>query len=310
MRELADLIPYYSGNIKMSRCIGHVTLDQFINSHKNPKKDVEVLIEKIKIASLNKDKDLKASLKKNLFAFTPSVNIDVGQKRRYSNIKGFTRYKQLDFDKIPDKQTAILIKEHIFNRNPEIICAYLSPSGLGVKCLLKTKRCQDIEQFRAMHKAIDKHFSAYEDYFDSAVKNAILPLFLSIDKAILYRDFNKTKQWVKEDWSKTKYVSLNDAQPNLTVSFTDKQKQYFYDKTVRLFNDKINSINSDGHPQLRRACLILGSRCGAGYIDVSTCEVLAESMIKRNEYLSKDVRNYIKTSLWAINEGRKNPKEY
>lgn len=305
-----DLIPYYSGNIKWSRCIGHVHYLDFINAHKNPKKETIDLINKINQAALTGNKDLKAQLKKELFTFTPSVKIKKGLKRRYSNIHGFTQFKQLDFDKIPDKETAIMLKNHVFENNPQVLCAYLSPSGLGVKCLLKTKKCKDIEHFRAMHKAIETHFSAYEDYFDSAVKNAILPLFLSIDKHILFRYFKSTEEWTEEDWTKTEYVRLNDVSVNYADKYTDKQKQYYLDKTVRLFREKIRAIQEDGHPQMRTACLILGSRCGAGYIDLYEAERLAESEITMNQYLQKDLKNYITTSKWAINEGRKNPKDY
>jgi len=305
-----DLIPYYSGNIRRSKCIGHITYEQFVERHKNPNKRTRVLMEKINAASLAKDIELKKSLKGHLFAFTPSVEIEVGMQRGYKNMKGFTQYKQLDFDKIEDKETAIQIKNHVFEYNPEILCAYLSPSGLGVKCLLKTVRCQDIEQFRAMHKAIETHFSAYGDYFDSAVKNAILPLFLSADSSILHRSFNEAKAWKQEDWSKTKYVALNDSPTDFGDRYSNRQKQYFLNKTIRIFKSKLSLINQDGHPQLRSACLILGSRCGAGYIDVQDAETLAEEEIKSNQYLQKDIKNYILTSVWAINEGKKNPKDY
>lgn len=77
-----------------------------------------------------------------------------------------------------------------------------------------------------------------------------------------------------------------------------------------MFREKIRAIGADGHPQMRRACLILGSRCGAGYIDAFEAEQLAQSEIQMNQYLQKDLKNYITTSKWAINEGRKNPKDY
>ena len=305
-----DAIPFYSGNIRDSRCIGHVSYPHFIQAHMNPKEEVVRLMDKIKKASLQKNKDLKSELKKGLFAFTPSVLISKGKRRKYDNISGFTEYKQLDFDKIPSVEEAIQLKNHVFENNPEILCSYLSPSGLGVKCLLKTTRCKDIEQFRAMHKAIETHFDSYEDYFDSAVKNAILPLFLSIDKRILHRNFDTTPAWTLEDWSKTQYVSLIDVPTNFANKYDDKQKQYYLNKTIRLFRSKIREIHSDGHPQMRRACLILGSRCGAGYIDVSEAERLSEEEISMSQYLQKDLKNYISTSKWAIKEGMKNPKDY
>jgi len=305
-----DLIPYYSGNIEWSKCIGHVTYETFINIHKHPTERTLALLVLVNAASVKGDKKLKAELKKGLFAFTPSVIIGLGVKRRYVNLTGFTQFKQLDFDKIPDIESAIAFKNHLFEDTPQILCVYLSPSSLGVKCLLKTVRPQDIEQFRAQHKAIETYFSAYEDFFDNAVKNAILPLFLSADTAILHRDFNSTPEWTEEDWSKTEYVNLNTAPKDYSNTYSDRQKQYYLDKTIRLFTEKIRAIGADGHPQMRTACLILGSRCGAGYIDRMDAENLAEYEIQGNQYLQKDVKNYISTSKWAINQGMNNPKIY
>ena len=305
-----DLIPYYSGNIKDSICIGHVSYTNFIKAHREPKDEVVVLMDQIKKASLAKDTHLKAELKKGLYAFTPSVIIQKGQRRKYVNITGFTQYKQLDFDKIETNKIAIQLKEYLFENYPEILCAFLSPSGLGVKCLLKTVKPTNIEHYRALHKAIETHFQTLGPYFDPAVKNAILPLFLSIDFNILYREFNEAETWNEEDWSKIEYVALNDVSVNYANKYSDTQKQYYLDKTVRLFREKIRSIGEDGHPQMRRACLILGSRCGAGYIDGIEAESLAESEIRMNQYLQKDLNNYITTSKWAINEGSKNPKDY
>jgi hypothetical protein len=305
-----DLIPFYSGNIKFSKCIGHVKYKTFIESQRSPKKEIIDLMNLINKASLAGDVELKRKLKGQLFAFTPCVIIAKGLKRRYANMVGFTQYKQLDFDKLPDGETAIRLKSYLFENYPEILCAYLSPSGLGVKCLLKTTRPRDIEQFRALNKAIETHFLTLGPFFDSAVRNAILPLFLSYDPNILFREFEDTSTWVEEDWSVIEYVALNTVPLNYADKYSDKQKQYYLDKTVRLFRQKIRDISTDGHPQLRRACLILGSRCGAGYIDPSESQSLAEQEIAMNSYLQKDLKNYIKTSKWCINQGIGNPKDY
>jgi len=72
----------------------------------------------------------------------------------------------------------------------------------------------------------------------------------------------------------------------------------------------INSITDNGHPQVRSASLILGSRVGAGYITQHEANALMENLIKSNGYLQKNIRGYIKTSKWGIDNGMNNPKYY
>ena len=185
-----------------------------------------------------------------------------------------------------------------------MVCSYLSPSGLGVKALVATKRPEDKDHFKALHKALQ---TKYEEvgYLDLATKNAMLPLFLSVDYDILSRDLSECQLWEKEDWSQPKYVQLNDAKPNNFIS-TQKDAQ----KTIRILTNRINSIVDEGHPQVRKAALILGSRVGAGYISLGEAQQLIESLIKSNSYLHKGISGYIKTAMWGISEGMKSPKYY
>lgn len=297
---------YYDGNIRKSDCIGYITIEQFINVHKDPTIKTKNLLNDIKKATKNGDLELKKELKKGLFAFTPSVFICKGQRRKYDNISGWTGLMQLDFDKIPDEETAKALKNHLFDAYESIICCYISPSGKGVKCLMRTVVPKDIHHYRFLHKAVSKEMEQY-GYFDEATKNAILPLFLSADKEILYRDVKPDLAWRLEDRTVVEYVNLNDIPKQ---NYEDQQLQKYYEKTVQLITDKINSIGSDGHPQLRSAALILGSRCGAGYIDRAEAEQLITNLIYNNSYLQKDVKNYIKTAMWAINQGTMNAKYY
>ena len=307
--------PYYSGNIKKSEALGLVDLDYFISSHRNPTKRTRDLIDKIKIESAKGDKKAKGLLKQQLHSFTPSVIINKGDKRRYDNIKEFTGLMQIDLDGIPTKQKAIDLKEHIFHSYEGIVCSYLSPSGLGIKALMKISKVgghfipreDAIKQYKALHQAVEKEFEQYE-YFDHATSNAILPLFLSYDEDILSRQFEVAKTWAEEDWSRPKYVRLNTAPTH--ESRGDKQDKYYYDKVVRIIEKRINDILDNGHPQVRGTALVLGSRVAAGYITRDEAESLIEQLIMRNSYLQKGIKGYVKTALWAINEGIKQPKYF
>lgn len=298
-------IPYYSGNIFLTKCMGHVNLEAFINAHKNPTERTKSILAKIKQAEQAGDKELKRSLKQNLYSFTPSVIISKGNKRRYSDLEGWTGLMQLDFDKLNDKEQAIELKNYIFEKYKHIITCYLSPSRKGVKAILKTTVPRDKEHYKALHKAVIMEMEQF-DCFDEVTTNAMLPLFLSQDPNILYRDISECYTWTDEDNTEVKYVSLNNEPPNFEASSDEKD----YLRTVNLFEKKITNIFSDGHPQLRSACLILGSRCGAGYISLSECKQLAYTMIEVNGYLSKDLANYHRTANWCIDQGVNNPKYY
>lgn len=298
---------YYSANIYDSFCLGHVSLEQFIDSHKNPTPKTIKQLELINEAALDGNKKLKAKLKEELFAFTPTVFIKKEYARKYDNIHKFLPLMQLDFDGLPDNETAIGLKTAVFNSYDQIVCSYLSPSGLGVKCLMRITVPLDIEHYKAMFKAVETEMGEY-GYLDHATTNCILPLFLSADTKILHRDFYDCSVWSLEDRSVVEYVSLNDIP---TREYSDKQLQGYYDITVSIFENKIDDIvNGDGHPRLRSACLILGSRVAAGYIDQFEALQRAENMIRSNGYLAKGLNGYIKTSKWAINEGMKTPKYY
>ena len=89
-----------------------------------------------------------------------------------------------------------------------------------------------------------------------------------------------------------------------------KSNAYYQKITLDIFSNKINAIGESGHPQLRSACLVLGSRCGAGYLSAGEAMIQAEYLIKSNQYLQKGISGYIATAKWAINQGYGKPKYY
>lgn len=305
-----DLIfPYYSGNIRHSHSLGFVSLHDFINAHENPKPKTVVIFEEIKKADEADNKILKRQLKHQLFSFTPSVFIKKGFSRKYENIVHWTGLMQLDFDKLDGEVDAEDLKNHLFKNYKQVVAAYLSPSRRGVKALMKIEVPLDKKHFKAMHKAVAIEMEQYT-YFDGATTNAMLPLFLSRDKNILYRDFDKCWTWTETDWSEPEYVQLNDEETHHHNFNPDNLSEDDYLKTIRIYVNKIEGIFSDGHTQLRSASLILGSRVGAGYITENEAKQLGESLIKSNGYLQKDINNYVRTMNWSITQGSKNPKYY
>jgi len=294
---MTNKIPYYKGNIKLSKVIGHVSLSQFIFAIKNPRANIKKLIDEI---AITKDSVLKRELKHQLYSFTVSVFVPYYKKRSYKNIQYFTGLMQLDFDKVNGSLEDLKIELYL---KPYVICVFYSPSRNGLKAICLTKVPRNVEHYKAIHKAVKTDLNI--DSFDDATNNPILPLFLSYDEEIYHKPIDKVIAFDKEDFSKPEFV----------VPLTVEQTKYIpnfnnYEKTLRIFKSKINSIQENGHPQVVKACLILGSRVAAEYIGYNEALTVMQTEIRNNEYLKKGTNGYLKTGLFFINKGYNNGARY
>lgn len=218
----------------------------------------------------------------------------------------FLWVEQLDFDGIEDGSTADDLKQWV-GEQEETVCAYKSPSG-GVKALIRTVKAQTKTQYVRLHNAVSEKYEE-TGYLDSATKNAVLPLFLSMDEKIIYRDFFDCKQWSVEKTLEIDHDSLNDT-PKFNPNFNYSIYKQEYDRTIRILQEKISRIHNCGHPQVRSAALVLGSRVGAGYLSKADAEIEISRLIRSNNYLKKGTEGYIKTAKWGIEQGSNNPKYY
>lgn len=298
---------YYDGFIGRPIPLGFIDMQTFILKHKNPSKKMIEVFKQINKASKDNNKSLKKKLKQeNLYYFTPAAIFE--GRRRYSDMVSFTGLAQLDFDNV---ERAVALKEYLFENYQEIVCCYLSPSGQGVKAIIKIPTSKDINEFREYYSGLINEFEGI-DGFDMAPKNAALPLFLSIDEDLLYRE--GFGEWTKKGkvMKEADYVNLNVIAPDTDFSDDGYGSQGYYEKiTIDIFKTKLhNVIDSDGHPRLRNACLVLGSRVGAGYVDYSTALAIAEYEVKMHSYFQKDLLNYLSTVKWGINQGMNSPKYY
>lgn len=299
-------VPYYPGDIYNSICSGSVELENWGTAQIHTRPGIREILKKIAEASKAKDHKLKQELKCKLYYITPAVHIERGDPRRYSSIKYFTGYMQLDFDKLTSIQEAMELRDYIFDTYECIVMSYLSPSRLGVKCILQIPRCTDVEEYKDYHAAVEEEMSQQSEGFDHATFNCVLPLFISHDPDLQFRK-NPTVWTVKKDRT-VDYVHLNAKESEWGRGMTDAAKSLH---TIAQFKNKINEIvDSDGHPRLRSACLVLGSRAGAGYMDIQQATELAHYMIDQNGYLRKKLSTYLKSADWALNQGYNTPAYY
>ncbi len=306
---------WYSGNIRDSVCKGSVDIGQFVRAVREPSEPVKELITAIHTATVEGDMETKAKLKEQLYCFTPCSYVLPGNKRIYENINRFTGLVHLDFDKIDN---ALELKDYLWDNHPELVCAFLSPSGKGVKALMRIPRVTSVDEYKEHFLHIEEMFTDLGlDCFDHAPYNAILPLFLSWDPKVRYRKDATIYTGKKALSDVSSYENLAITKPQFYVpdGETFGTQGYYKKITIDIFTRKIDEITGEpGHNRMRDACLVLGSRSAAGYMTRSEAESLAQFCIQANPYLARKgkagLQNYIKTSLWAINRGQFSPKYY
>lgn len=288
---------YYNGKIYEPVPLGSVTLRQFIISQKSPRENIKEVFKQIAKASSEKDVKLKSDLKQNnLFQFTPSVRVENG--RSYSAIKSFNDICVLDFDGL-EPHIAIEFKKWLFDNLPSCICCYLSPSKAGIKALVRTESVSDIESFKAFVFGLGYYFEKYKGW-DGTVQSAVLPLFLSWDEDILFRE-NPAKWKIRGE-------KINSFKPYLgEIIEAENISEQDRETVIRIFTKCIADIDDMAHPKNRNFCMMLGGYSSAGYISLEDAEILAEECIRANDYMSKNTNSYLKTGLEFLHKGLSAP---
>lgn len=291
--------PYYHGNVKNTIPLGEVTLEQFIKGNKNPKPKIKEVFKQIEEATATGNLKLKSELKQNnLVFFTPSVKTD-GKGRSYKNIIGWNNIVVLDFDGL-SKEMAVELKQHLFNDFKSCICSWISPSGYGVKALMKSVPFNSVEEFKSVGAGLGTIFEWYTGWDASSVTNPILPLFLSWDPDMLVRDFEEAEEFKLRGFKETLFEPFEGELPD-SSSFSEEE----INKVIETIKFYINRIDGNGHPAVCSTSLLAGSM--QKYYSIPLQEIL-EQAIEENAYLQKDVVGYIRTSRQLFEKGLQNPQ--
>lgn len=299
MSILNTKISYYPGKIWVPTPLGEITLRQFIESHKNPKENIKEVFNKIAEAEKNEDWEIKGKLKQNnLFYFTPCVYLD-GQGRSYCNVVGFSGILVLDFDHI--KGDAGKFRDKLFNNLKSVVCAYISPSGEGVKALLHIPKVNSVDEFKEYFYGIAYELEHMES-FDGSGQNPVLPNFLSWDENIRWRE--NPEVWTQRGGKYDEFEEyVGDYEEIDNVTDEDK-------KTVlRIAHSIIKKADEDniGHPNVVSASLVLSGYIPTGYITYDEVESYLFKWIDESSYLSSKASTYKKTASTMINKGMRAP---
>lgn len=288
---------YYADNVKTRKPQGSVYLDRLVKAIRTPNKSMAKIYNEISKCESIGDMKRKAELKKHLYFFIAPTYSD-GTGRAYKNIISFTGALQLDFDHIED---AARFRDDLFNEYTFIIASWLSASKKGVKALVSIPISANVKEFQQYFWGLAVMEMMKYKGFDKSPQNAVLPLFISHDPDIKYRDNFTTWSEKGENPSHKNYGKTTDFRYKIETN--EKYSQAAISNTIK----SINKIISDGHPQVRGAAVALGGYVGAGYLDYTNAETLITELIKSNAYLSKGTAGYIKTAVQMMNKGMKDP---
>lgn len=288
MSILETTFQYYSANIKLVKPLGYVTLDRFIKAIKSPRKELREVYDRIEKATIEKNEKLRSELKTSLYSFTPSVRVH--KIRNYENIDSFTGLMPFDFDKVDD---APEFRDALFDHYPFIVACWLSASRKGVRGIVRIPFVKNTDEFKDYFHGLSDDFDLYHG-FDFAPQNAVLPLFLSYDPDLRFR----------EDAVVFRRKKVRPVKPPQFIPEVVNEDE---DYVLRFVRPMIEGISSNGHPQLRSASLLMGGFVGGGKIQKDRAIYYLDRLIDSNEYLSQKANKYKKTARWSVERGMSRP---
>lgn len=287
--------PYYPSSVYETTPLGNVTLRQFINACKSPRPETLELFKQIKRASAEGDTEKKDKLKEKLYYFNPCVNSD-GFGRSYTNITSFTGLAQIDFDGLED---AVGFRDVFFKNVKSCVVAMISPSGLGLKALLRIPVVHSTDEFKEYFCGLGYYLEKYSG-FDRAPYNCILPLYLCYDPDLKFRE-DATVSNVRG--RKIDYFgSANeDFESNEEIS------EEMVAEKKKMITFAINKIGDNAHPQIVSLSTYVGGLVGAGYFSEEEIYAFMCDLIDQNDYMQKGLNGYKKTCLEMLRKGRSKP---
>lgn len=285
---------YYEADIKKIRPKGDITLRQFINATISPKDSLKETFKKIEQASLAGNKELKAELKKGLFAVTPCVQIK--GVRNYEGIKSFNNILVIEYDGI---KFADEMRDYIFEKFDSCLFAFISPSKGGCKFIFRIKPIVSILEFKELFFGLAFELDKFIN-LDISGSNCVLPLFISWDENAKVRE-NPT-EWSQRGYKEGSFIPY-EGTFETPDDINEEDKQEVISKITYLFN----KIESNGHPQVVKYSALFGGYIASSYISYDEAYDLLMELIENNNYLLKDTNNYKTTAKTMLSRGMSSP---
>jgi hypothetical protein len=168
--------------------------------------------ELVKRIRLEQKKQERNELKKQLPAICFS---GVFTKRNDASIQEHSGLICLDFDGYEKNKELLQDKENL-TRSPYVYSVFISPSGKGLKVLVKIP--QDVDNHINYFNSLEKHFN--NSHFDPAVKNVSRVCYESYDPLIYINE--NSSLWDKID--EKEYQEKHQYRDAPTIPITDENK--------------------------------------------------------------------------------------
>jgi hypothetical protein len=289
---------FFPARIWEAKPLGTLTLRLFLDRLKNPIQETVEVIEKIKIAAKNNDLKEKDRLKQNfLYSFVPSVVLD-GNGRGLINIVDYNPVMLIEFDKIDH---ALELKQRLFNNLKSVIAAWISPSGRGLKLIIRIPKPKSVENYKEYYCGLAYYLSQYQG-FDGVNTNIVLPLFLSYDRDILIRE--DAEEWTQRG-GKINAFKVYEGELDVPEEIEEEIKDRIIEKITVL----VNNIDDNAHPKIRNIATVFGGYCSQYGFLIEDADDLICDLIADNGYMKKNVNGYCKTARDFIRKGYLSPLE-
>lgn len=288
---------YYPANVKITRPLGKITLSEFIRANKEPQKTVQETFSQIHKATEEGNDELKRQLKEKLFYFNPCI-LTNGNGRSYSDVESFTGLCVMEFDKV---ENASELRDFIFENLKSCICAYKSPSGVGVKTIIRIPVCESVDEFKSYFYGLSYWFSKFIG-FDGTAQSPVLPLYLSWDEELKFR--NDAEIWTQRGM-KVDEFKVYEGEFETVEEVSDKT----LDRIYRIIDRAFERIEREqtAHLALRNTSLLIGGYVGAGYVPFDEVFSYMCDKVEESRYCMKNKRGYCTTIKQMLEKGRLAP---
>jgi len=291
--------PYYQNGIKTIKPSGLISLEQFMNSVRKPRAEMQEAFKLIEKASKEGNKAEKDRLKtEKLFFTTPSVIVD--PIRNYDSIRQFLPFVVAEYDNV---EYAEDLRDYIFDKFPSCIFAFTSPSKSGAKFLFHVEPPTSINHYKELFFGLAADLDKFKG-LDMSNERCTQPLFNSWDENAKYRDnaIPSTKRGFK--------TNAFDADKEIDFDMPQEVDAKIEIKVVDSIKFLIDRILESAHPQLLGCSFLIGGWAAANYIHQDLAFDTMIEAIENNDYMSKNVNGYKLTAKQMFAKGLNFPTEY
>ncbi len=278
-----------------------ICIREVCNLIQNPPLDLKQKIERIRDLECQRDNgnDEKANaslrdridkLKKELPSITISGTFPSGERKKEKLIQ-HSGLLQIDVDKLSLDQVP-LVKDQLA-QDPHIEATFVSPTGTGVKAVMRIPVCLDNEEHRQTFLAAENYlFQKYQVKIDPSTKDVSRVMFVSYDKDLVFN--NNTEELDIAHWlPERKKSSMTSKQS------TVQQGQAYAQKVLESSCQKIGAaaIGERHNTRIKQAYLVGGYVAG-GYLESSAAlkELLQAAAANTDDLkeASRDIEDGIK----------------